>query len=158
MEEELQSWHVSEAHDFLERIRRLGEDCAAMRGMVDDARARADGVRGIDYSAIRVSTSPSDGAMVEAIDEIRGRIREYVTLLAEYEGERARANDALTSMEDFTEASILRMRYLLGWKWERVCVEAGYSWDGMMKLRRRALESYWHVMPMEWRTPMEPAI
>ena len=157
MDEELQRYRADQAHAYLERIRRLGEGCAGMQALVDDARDRASGVRGIDYSRDRVQTSPTDDAMVNAVDEIRSRIRDYVAVLAEYEAERKRANDALTGMEDYTEAKALRLRYLLGRDWEQVCVEMHYSYDGMMKLRRRALASYWEVMPACERDPMPMA-
>ena len=52
-------------------------------------------------------------------------------------------------MPDPTEARVLRLRYLLGWKWENICVEVGYSYDGIMKLRRRALVSFYEVMPRD---------
>ena len=158
MDEELARYRADQAHAYLERIRRLGEGCAAMKSMVDDARERADGIRGIDYSAIRVQTSPTDDRMAKAMDEIRERIRDYVTVLAEYESERKQANDALLRMDDFTEATALRLRYILGWQWERICTEMHYTWDGMMSLRRRALSDYYDVMPISQRDPMHPAI
>ena len=42
--------------------------------------------------------------------------------------------------------------------WERVCVEMGYSYDGLMKLRRRALLHAYDVMPHTERDSLPPAI
>lgn len=158
MDEELIRYRADQAHAYLERVRRLGDGCAAMKQLVDDARERADGVKGVDLSAIYVQTSPTGDRMVDAVEEIRTRIREYATALAEYESERKQANDSLLMMVNFTEATALRLRYLLGWRWERICTEMHYTWDGMMSLRRRALSDYYDVMPISQRDPMHPAI
>lgn len=158
LDEELTRYRADQAHAYLERIRRMGEDCAGLRQMVDDARDRASGLKGIDYSAVRVSSSSDGDQMVNAVEFIRAAICDYVETLRAYEGERHRAADALDDMDDATEAKALRLRYLLGWEWEAVCVDMHYSWQGMMSLRRRALASYWEVMPHEWRDPMQSAI
>lgn len=151
MDEELQRYRSEQAHAYLERIRRMGDDCAGLQEQVDDAYSRASGVKGIDYSDIRVKVSATDDAMVNAIESIKERIREYASALAEYEDMRHEAFKALQRMEDFTESKALRLRYLCGWKWERICTEMDYSWDGMMKLRRRALCSYYDFMPASER-------
>lgn len=158
MDEEYRQYRIDQAHAYLERIRRMGEDCAGLQQLVDDARERADGVKGIDYSAVRVSTSPTDEGMLIAVDAIKERIRDYVTALAEYEDMRHEASRSLMRMEDSVEAKALRLRYLCGYEWEAVCVDMHYSWQGMMSLRRRALTSFWEVMPPGERDPMEPAI
>ena len=157
MDDEYRQYRIDQAHAYLERVRRMGEDCAGLQQQVDDARARASGLKGIDYSAVQVQSSPTPDAIPNAVAAIMASIQEYVTELAEYESERMRANDALMKMDDYTSARILRMRYLLGWKWERICTETDYTWDGMMSLRRRALCDFWEVMPHTERDPMEPA-
>ena len=155
MDEELQRYRSEQAHAYLERIRKLGDDCAALQDEVDDA---YDRVGGIDYSRDDVMVSPNDEAMVEAVESIKQKIRDYVVKLAEYADERMRASDALMRMDDYTEAKALRLHYLLDRDWEKVCVEMHYTYDGMMKLRRRALCSYYDVMPHTERDPKHLAI
>lgn len=152
MDEELRAYRIDQAHAYLERIRKLGDDCAALQQEVDDARERASGLTGIDYTRDRVATSANDEGMVNAVESIREAVREYAVKLSELLDERKRASDALNRMDDYTEARALRLRYICNWKWERVCTEMGYSWDGMMSLRRRALCSYWDVMPVSERS------
>lgn len=149
MDDELRRYRIDEAHAALERIRRMGEDCAGLQALVDDARDRATLLKGIDYSAVKVATSPTDDQMVDAITALNDRIAGYVTALRDYEDERYHASRAMDRMEDFTEAKALRLRYLLGLRWESVCDRMNYSWDGMMALRRRALLHYYDVMPRE---------
>ena len=156
--DEYMSYRIDQAHAYLERIRKLGEDCAALQAEADDARERASGLKGIDYSKDKVSVSPNDDAMVNAIERIHATIRDYVVKLSELLDERKAASDALNLMDDYTEAKALRLRYICNWKWERICTEMNYTWDGMMTLRRRALNSYWDVMPLSERDPMQPAI
>lgn len=158
MDEEYRAYRAEQAHAYLERVRRAGESCAGLREMVDDARERASGLRGVDYSAVRVSTSPTADAVPDAVAHIQELVGAYASDLAAYEGMRHEANMALLSMDDATLAKALRLRYLCGWNWERVCVDMRYSWDGMMKLRRRALAEFWEVMPRDARDPVPPAV
>lgn len=157
MDEEYERYRIDQAHAYLERIRKSGEDCAGIRQQVEDARERAAGLKGIDYSAVKVSTS-STATLDDAVARIFDSISEYVTALAGYEDERHTATIALDRMDDATEAKVLRLRYLCGWEWERVCVDMHYSWQGMMSLRRRALCSFYDYMPIGEREPMHPAI
>ena len=158
MDEEYERWRADQAHAYLERIRLMGDDCAGLQAQIEDAYARAEGMRGIDYAAIRVNVSPGADAIPNAVAELEGRIREYVGQLRDYEEQRHEASQAMMAMRDQNEARVLRLRYLLGRKWERICAETDYSWDGMMKLRRRALADYWDVMPREHRSQMPRAL
>lgn len=158
MDEEYERYRAEQAHAYLERIRKMGEDCSALQAQIDDAYSRAEGVTGIDYSAVRVSTSLSADAIPDAIAGLVERIRDYVADLSAYESERHEASQAMMRMGNQTEARALSYRYLLGWKWEHICGEMGYSWDGMMQIRRRALSDYWEVMPVNERDRVERAI
>lgn len=158
MDDELERYRSEQAHAYLERIRRMGDDCAGLQALIDDAYYRAEGVRGIDYSMVHVSTSTSTDAVPDAVAQLQEWIRDYVTDLAAYEDERHAAHKSLMLMPDQTEARALRFRYLMGWKWERICNEMDYSWQGMMTLRSRALVHYWEVMPRSERDAIPPAI
>ena len=158
MDEELQRYRADQAHAYLERVRDLGEDCAGLKLLADDAVARAGGLRGIDYSAIRVQVSPTDDGMVDAIETIRASIASYVTALAEFEGMRAEASRAIAAMGDAAERRALTMRYLLGREWTDVRDALGYrTMGGVMKLRRRALLSFYDAMPANERDELPTA-
>ena len=146
---EWDDWRVEQAHAYLERVRRMGADCAGLRRLVEDARANLGAVRGLDYSRGGGTQTAGDDAIVNEIAAVQESVASYVAKLAEYEDERHRAAMAVDRMPDPTEARVLRLRYLLGWKWENICVEVGYSYDGIMKLRRRALVSFYEVMPRD---------
>lgn len=147
---EWDDWRVEQAHAYLERVRRMGADCAGLRRLVEDARANLGAVRGLDYSrGGGGSQTAGDDAIVNEIAAVQESVQTYVTRLAEYEDERHRAAMTVDRMPDPTEARVIRLRYLLGWKWENICVEVGYSYNGIMKLRRRALMSFYEVMPRD---------
>ena len=138
MDDEYRTYRIEQAHAYLERIRKMGDNCASLQQEVEDARTRAEGVTGIDYSKDMVQVTANDDAMVNAIERIHAVMRAYTVKLSEMLDERKRASDSLNLMDDYTEARALRLRYICNWKWERVCTEMNYSWDGMMSLRRRA--------------------
>lgn len=147
---EWDDWRVEQAHAYLERVRRMGADCAGLRRLVEDARANLGAVRGLDYSRGGGGTQTAgDDAIVNEIAAVQESVQAYVTRLAEYEDERHRAAMTVDRMPDPTEARVIRLRYLLGWKWENICVEVSYSYNGIMKLRRRALMSFYEVMPRD---------
>ena len=158
MDDEMIRYRADQAHAYLERIRQAGEDCAGLQAQIEDAYSRASGVRGIDYSEVRVKVSPTADAIPDAVGRIVDKVREYAADLAAYEDDRHAAHRALSLMDNQADAKALRLRYLLNWKWERICGEMDYSWDGMMTLRKRALASYYEVMPPAGRDPMHPAV
>lgn len=158
MTEEFDKYKRRQAAAWLESVAKLREHCAALQTEIDDVRQSASGLSGMDYSAPAVSKSPSADSIPNAVVRIQSLISDYCTELASSLEERKKAHDALARMEDKAHASALRRHYLAGQPWELVCVEMGYSWDGMMKLRRRALVEAYDVMPVDRRDPMHPAV
>ena len=147
MDEELQRYRIEQADAWLTKVRRL---VAYEKALVEAARTQfemADGLRGLDYSRIQVTTSPTPDAIPDAVIA-HDEAGDSLASIAESAGERIRqAAEALAKMDDPTEAAALTLYYVACRKWEQVCVEMDYSWDGMMKLRRRALNSAYDVMP-----------
>lgn len=149
---EWEQYRYAQARAWLEHVRDLGERVQSMRALVDAEYAAIDGVRAIDPSREGHGGSGStDDAMLEAIERITKHVREYAALLSEYEDERYDARRHLASMPEHSERAALTYRYLLGWTWESICVELHYSYDGMMKLRRRAIVNAYDVLPNGWR-------
>ena len=155
MDEELQRYRIEQAERWLGKVRktvgyskRLEESAAAII-------ARADNLRGMDYSAVNVQTSPTPDAIPDAII-MADELGETLSVLSE--GARERVNQAaraLAMMDDPTEATCLQLYYVDACdSWERVCVKMHYSYGGMMKLRKRALLSAYDVMPHAERDPI----
>lgn len=85
-------------------------------------------------------------------------IQNYCAELACYVDEQNVAHACVRLMERPEYVQAITGHYLLGRTWERVCVDMGYTWDGMMTLRKRAVTAFYDVMPTEWRDPRHPAI
>lgn len=158
MNEELQRYRIEQADAWLSKARKLVGYERAMRKAADAQYELADGLRGIDYARDHVSTSPISDAIPNAVAvhvDVGGSLDAIADNAKERIEEAARALD---SMDDPTEAAALTLYYIACHKWEEVCVELSYSWDGMMTMRRRALLHAYDVMPHSERDPMPSAI
>lgn len=142
---------VDTARAWLEKCRKL---VGYERTLRESARDRYDMLRGIDYSAVNVQTSPSPDAVPNIVIANQG-IAEKLDEIADDAARRiGQAADALASMDDPTEARCLHLYYIDALEtWEHVCVRMSYSYDGMMKLSRRALLHAYDVMPHIERDP-----
>ena len=47
---------------------------------------------------------------------------------------------AISNLEDPTDRNIVRLKYIDGHTWERICVILNYSWNGIHKKHRKILE------------------
>ena len=150
MTDEWEEYRYVQARTWLEHVRKLGAEVETARALVDSERDAMDGVKGVDYSAEHHG-DPNDDAFVDAISKLDERIRDYVMRLDRYLDERHDASVRLSRLPDPTERQALVSRYLLGYRWEEVCVSMSYSYDGIMKLRRRAIVHAFDVMPTSWR-------
>lgn len=146
---------IDMARAWLEKCRKtVGYE----RTLRESAAAHYDMLKGIDYSAVNVQTSPSPDAVPNAVIAHEG-IAEKLDAIADDAAKRiADAAAALASMEDPTEARCLHLYYIDAVDtWERVCEIMTYSYDGMMKLSRRALIHAYDVMPYSEREPIYKA-
>lgn len=158
MTDEWERYRRDQAARWLERIRRLGARVETMQREIDAEREAASGLKAICYDVTPKPSASTGDALPNAVIRIQERIAEYVEEMAAYTEERGRAHEALSGLPDPMEHRALTYHYLLGLSWEECCVRMHYTYDGMMKLRARALSSAYDVMPHEMRDPMERAI
>ena len=159
IDEELQRYRIEQAEAWLVRVRKTAGYAKRVSESAEAVMARADNLRGIDYSAVSVSTSPTADAIPDAVI-LAEELGETMQVISATARDRVTAAaEALSRMEDPTEATCLQLYYVDAYDtWERVCVDMHYSYDGMMKLRRRALLSAYDVMPHSERDPRQPAV
>ena len=157
---------VSIVTRWLENVSRAVERKFDLESQRDAMVSMADNLRGIDYSRSQVSASPTPDAIPDAIiaademSELFGRLSDDAAR------RMAQAQLALASMENQGGARALSLYYLAFGEdgkrkygtWERVCVEMDYSYDGMMKLVRRAKLELYDLMPHTERPRVESAI
>lgn len=158
MDEEYRQYRIDQAHEWLSKVRRIVECEKSMRVAADTQYELADGLRGLDYSRVQVTVSPTPDAIPDAViaHEEAG---DSLSAIADNARERIeQALNALSKMEDPVEANVLTMHYIEFRKWEQVCHETGYTMDGMAKLRKRALSNAYDIMPHEERDPQYKAL
>lgn len=158
MTEEWERYRRGQAAKWLEHVYRMGIRVETMKREIDAEREAACGLKAIQYDGMPKAPTSTGDALPSAVIRIQERIAAFVEEMARYTDERGRAHDALSGMSDPLEHRALTYHYLLGYSWEECCVRMHYSYDGMMKLRARALCSAYDLMPLEWRDPMERAI
>lgn len=157
MQEEYERYKAAQAARWLEHVAQLGTRCATLQAAIEQERANAEGVRAVCFDGMPRAQSTGD-ALPNAVIRIQDAIRDFMTELAGYVEAQTDAHERITRMQDAACSGCLERHYVLGHPWERVCVDMGYSWQGMMSLRRRALAMAYEVMPTEWRDPMESAV
>lgn len=155
MTEEYEHYQREQAARWLEHVRSLAQRVRVLQ--IEIEAQRDIGLKGIDY-AERVSGSNAGDPVMDAVEKLQGLIASYCTELVSYLEEQQRAHEALLKIDDEACGTALRLYYLAGKSWEETCVEMGYSWDGMMTLRRRALVKAYEVMPPSERDPRYSAI
>lgn len=71
---------------------------------------------------------------------------EQIELLKEERLERVRCYQKIerqiSRMENEDEQEVLRLRYILGMKWEEVAVKMGYSWKQTHRIHSSALQNF----------------
>lgn len=71
---------------------------------------------------------------------------EQIELLKEERLEKAKCYQKIErqirQMENEDEQEVLRLRYILGMKWEEVAVKMNYSWKWVHKIHGRALMNF----------------
>lgn len=156
-ETEIDRYKYDQARAYLEHVRALSCRTQALRAEVEAQRELADGVRAMRYGEGGAGRAGGD-QMAETVARLQDLIADYCVELSAYVSEQRTAHERVKLMERPEYAQAITSHYLLGRAWERVCVDMGYTWDGMMSLRRRAVAAFYDVMPCEWRDPKHPAL
>lgn len=92
----------------------------------------------------RMSHTPSGPSKGNAMEDLAVRHMELRDL---YMAKLAQMDDELRTIErdidmlPSTERLLLRLRYIHGLSWEKVCVEMAYSWKQVHRIHAKALES-----------------
>jgi len=143
-----EQYRIDAVRDWLEKVRKTVGYQRTLEQSAADRLARADGLKGLDYSKEQVKSSPYADAIPDAIaaNEVIGDALQSV---AEDARERvAQAARAIASLDDANEARCLHLYYIEAYDtWERVCVAMHYSYDWIMKLRRNGLLHLYDEMP-----------
>ena len=159
MDEELQRYRTDQAEAWLMKVRKAVGYAKALEESAAYHFAAADNLKSMDYSAIRVTTSPTPDQIPNAVIAHIEAGKALGEVAASASERIAQAARALSQMDDATEAMCLQLYYVDALEtWEHVCVRMHYTYDGMMKLRRRALLHAYDVMPHVERDAIPTAL
>ena len=157
MDADIARWRADQAERWLRYVRSLGSRISTLQCEIDAQRALAESARSI-WPDDLPKTAPNHDQLPNAVVALIELIADYCVELQGYVEEQHQTHEALSGIEDEAIRVALTSYYLLGKSWELCCTEMNYTWDGMMKLRRRALLAAYEVMPRAWRDPVSRAI
>ena len=80
----------------------------------------------------------------DRIGALLGEIEELINIYREKElkliKQQIQIENAIENLDDPTDRNIIRLKYIDGHTWERICVILNYSWNGIHKKHRKILE------------------
>lgn len=147
MDEEYKRYRAEQSAEHLDHVRGIALRVISLKHSIEEQRAIAEGVTGIDYAKDMVSTSPTDNHMPHSVQRLQDLIAEKEALCHDYEIEIRATYSAIDKMKAPECAAALEMHYLGGKSWTRCAAELGYTKQGMMDLRRRALCDFFDFIP-----------
>lgn len=159
MTPEYEQYRIEQAEEWLDKVRKSVAYAVRMEESAAAQYALADNLRGMDYTRDHVKGSPSPDAIPNAVANHIDLGKAFAEISEDARRRAEEAARALARMDDPTEAACLHLYYVDALEtWEHVCVRMHYTYDGMMKLRRRAMLHAYDVMPHAEREPMAPAL
>lgn len=104
----------------------------------------------------KVSKSGNPKSFEDAVIRLQELIADYCTEMAGYVEEQRIAHDVMRHLSRPEYSRALTTYYVRGKSWELCCVDMGYTWQGMMSLRKRAVQEVYEFMPETWRREAIP--
>lgn len=158
MDPELRRYRAGQAALYLDRVRGMGRRVKSLALAIEELEAKAGGVKSPDPSREQVSSSPSRPDMADQVDGLIALRSDLEAKKGAYGREIAAVARAIDRMGDHTCAAILEMRYIGDASWAECADVLGYTKQGVMSLRERALCDFYEVMPECEIEPIPPAI
>lgn len=76
----------------------------------------------------------------ELLGEIEELIEQYNKKQLRLMKQQLEIEKCIDKLEDSIDRNIMRLKYIDGYTWERICVMLNYSWNGIHKKHRKILE------------------
>ena len=100
---------------------------------------RKTSIKSMIISDMNVQTSHNNNSIEDLLIKIEECIEEYNKKEIKLYNKQLEIENCINGLEP-TERIIMRLRYIEGYKWEKVCVETNYSWEGIHKIHRKILK------------------
>jgi len=154
-----ESRRADAARAWLDRVRRSVAYERTLRRSAEARFEAADGLRAIDYSRDAVSGVATGDAIPNAVIAHESAGEAIAAIADEAASRIAEAARAIATLDDPYESRCLHLYYIDALDtWDDVCSTIGYTYDGVMKLHRRALVHVYDHMPHIEREPFHQAI
>lgn len=79
----------------------------------------------------------------DRLGELLGEIEELIDIYNKKQDklfkQQIKIEKCIDKLDNALERNIMRLRYLEGHKWEKVCVETNYSWENVHRIHRKIL-------------------
>ncbi len=134
---------------------RCKERALAVKHRANDAYIRslyedAEGIGGIDYSKVMVSSMPNLDALPNSVANLVDMKREAEADAAEYFEMKRQARRLLDEM-DGTYGRLLLLRYVTALPWVRVADILNYDENYCRQMKRDALRAFYDYLPTEYK-------
>lgn len=83
---------------------------------------------------------PEQDRLGELLGEIEGLIEQYNKKQDKLFKQQMKIEKCIDKLEDSIDRNIMRLKYIDGYTWERICVMLNYSWNGIHKKHRKILD------------------
>lgn len=79
----------------------------------------------------------------DRLGELLGELEELIEIYNKKQDklfkQQMKIEKCIDKLDNAKERNIMRLRYLEGHKWEKVCVETNYSWENVHRIHRKIL-------------------
>ena len=122
---------------FLQKGYRINLEIETRQQVIDELKSTMDGLKGINYKIEKVQGGTMEAEhlteKIAKIEELEKKITYLHNLLYQI-------NEKIDSLENPNERLILRMRYILNFKWDSICDKMGYSKRQVQRIHDEAIK------------------
>lgn len=157
-QEQIQLAQIEAAKHYLNDVKTLRRKVELAEIEYKAAVEKSSGLKGIDYSKDRVSTSPTDSAIHNAVELYLSRLEELESLKSISEEV---LEECFTKLEqlDIEEATILRLHFFLGLSHNDIALSLYISRPTVFRKYNNGLLSlYQNGLPAEYRLNYQQAV
>lgn len=125
--------------DDLKEYTSIKKELKQIQFKLKELEERKTSIKSMIISDMNVQTSHNNNSIEDLLIKIEECIEEYNKKEIKLYNKQLEIENCINGLEP-TERIIMRLRYIEGYKWEKVCVETNYSWEGIHKIHRKILK------------------
>lgn len=123
--------------NFLQKGYRINLEIETRQQVIDELKSTLDGLKGINYKIEKMQGGVMSS---EHLTEKIAKITELEKSITYLHNLLYQINEKIDSLENPNERLILRMRYILNFKWDSICDKMGYSKRQVQRIHDEAIK------------------